>query len=329
MTMHHSHTISCPLLCQLHLYQRLESQDVGFSSLFFNAVVQMLTWLENSAVETGPLHSLLKSLAAQYSHKHRITDVRTGFLHLAEALAYRRDSEVAVRGIFASLRAGEKCNAEPELIRKVLQGLVEVKSPYLEELLSPYLEELLSLLMTMGTETGTPGHTAGPLAMVIPLLLQETEERGAKIEVDSKITESKKPGSCSGVLVDWLELLDPEVTSVCSDLQQKLLFAQNKAKSGVSMAPSYRPYLLALLTHHSNWGTLHQCISSLLNKHRNQRLDPSSALDFLWACSHIPHIWQGRDQKTPQKRTEQFVLKLSSEELISLVDLILSESELS
>uniref|UniRef100_A0A9J8CFH4 Integrator complex subunit 1 n=1 Tax=Cyprinus carpio carpio TaxID=630221 RepID=A0A9J8CFH4_CYPCA len=321
MAMHHSHTISCPLLRQLHLYQRLVSQDVGFSSLFFNAVVQMLTWLENSAVETGPLHSLLKSLAAQYSHKHRITDVRTGFLHLAEALAYRRDSEVAVRGIFASLRAGEKCNAEPELIRKVLQGLMEVKSPY--------LEELLSLLMTIGTETGTPGHTAGPVAMVISLLLQETEERGVKIEVDSKITESKKPGSCSGLLVDWLELLDPEVTSVCSDLQQKLLFAQNKAKSGVSVAPSYRPYLLALLTHQSNWSTLHHCISSLLNKHRNQRLDPTSALDFLWACSHIPRIWQGRDQKTPQKRTEQFVLKLSSEELISLVDLILSESELS
>ncbi|XP_043089819.1 integrator complex subunit 1 [Puntigrus tetrazona] len=321
MAMHHSHTISCPLLRQLHLYQRLVSQDVGFSSLFFNAVVQMLTWLENSAVETGPLHSLLKSLAAQYSHKHRITDVRTGFLHLAEALAYRRDSEVAVRGIIASLRAGEKCNSEPELIRKVLQGLMEVKSPY--------LEELLSLLMTIGTESGTTGNTAGPVAMVISLLLQETEERGVKIEVDSKITESKKPGSCSGLLVDWLELLDPEVTSVCSELQQKLLFAQNKAKSGVSVAPSYRPYLLALLTHQSNWSTLHQCISSLLNKHRDQRLDPTSALDFLWACSHIPRIWQGRDQKTPQKRTEQFVLKLSSEELISLVDLILSESELS
>ncbi|XP_003198200.3 integrator complex subunit 1 [Danio rerio] len=322
MAMHHSHTISCPLLRQLHLYQRSVSQDVGFSSLFFNAVVQMLTWLENSAVDTGPLHSLLKSLAAQYSHKHRITDVRTGFLHLAEALAYRRDSEVAVRGIIASLRAGEKCNAEPELIRKVLQGLMEVKSPY--------LEELLSLLMSIGTETGSPGSTAGPVAMVISLLLQETEERGVKVELDSKITESKKPGSCSGLLVDWLELLDPEVTSVCSDLQQKLLFAQNKAKSsGVSVAPSYRPYLLALLTHQSNWSTLHQCISSLLNKHREQRLDPTSALDFLWACSHIPRIWQGRDQKTPQKRTEQFVLKLSSEELISLVDLILSESELS
>uniref|UniRef100_A0A8C2E7F4 Integrator complex subunit 1 n=1 Tax=Cyprinus carpio TaxID=7962 RepID=A0A8C2E7F4_CYPCA len=289
MAMHHSHTISCPLLRQLHLYQRLVSQDVGFSSLFFNAVVQMSTWSENSAVETGPLHSLLKSLAAQYSHKHRITDVRTGFLHLAEALAYRRDSEVAVRGIFASLRAGEKCNAEPELIRKVLQGLMEVKSPY--------LEELLSLLMTIGTETGTPGHTAGPVAMVISLLLQETEERG-KFCFKTNVAKMEEI------------LLEP-------------------AKSGVSVAPSYRPYLLALLTHQSNWSTLHHCISSLLNKHRNQRLDPTSALDFLWACSHIPRIWQGRDQKTPQKRTEQFVLKLSSEELISLVDLILSESELS
>ncbi len=61
----------------------------------------------------------------------------------------------------------------------VLQGLMEVKSPY--------LEELLSLLMTIGTETGTTGNTAGPVAMVISLLLQETEEQGVKIEVDSKM----------------------------------------------------------------------------------------------------------------------------------------------
>ncbi|XP_072532490.1 integrator complex subunit 1 isoform X2 [Salminus brasiliensis] len=323
MAMHHSHALSCPLLRQLHLYQRLMSQDVAFASLFFKVIMQMLTWLESSAVEAGPLNTLLKSLAAQYSHKHRITDVRTGFLHLGEALAYRRDAEVAVRGIIASLKAGERCNAEPELVIKVLQGLMEVKSPY--------LEELLSLLMTAGTETGAPGNTANLVAMVISLLLQETEERGVKMETDSKVSlEAKRPGSSSGLLVDWLELLDPEVTSVCSDLQQKLLFSLNKGKAGgVCVAPSYRPYLLALLTHQSNWSTLHQCISSLLNRPREHRVDPSSALDFLWACSHIPRIWQGRDQKTPQKRTEKFVLKLTSDELISLVDLILCESELS
>uniref|UniRef100_A0A8B9LSR4 Integrator complex subunit 1 n=1 Tax=Astyanax mexicanus TaxID=7994 RepID=A0A8B9LSR4_ASTMX len=323
LAMHQSHAISCPLLRQLHLYQRLMSQDVAFASLFFKVLMQMLTWLESSTVEPGPLNTLLKSLAAQFSHKHRITDVRSGFLHLAEALAYRRDSEVPVRGVIASLKAGERCNAEPELIIKVLQGLMEMKSPY--------LEELLSLLMTAGTETGAPGSTASLVAMLISLLLQETEERGVKVEAESKVSsEGKRTGSSSGLLVDWLELLDPEVTSVCSDLQQKLLFSLNKSKAGgVCVAPSYRPYLLALLTHQSNWSTLHQCISSLLNRPREHRVDPSSALDFLWACSHIPRIWQGRDQKTPQKRTEKFVLKLSADELISLVDLILCESELS
>uniref|UniRef100_A0A4W5KXU0 Integrator complex subunit 1 n=1 Tax=Hucho hucho TaxID=62062 RepID=A0A4W5KXU0_9TELE len=317
MAMNRSHALSCPMLRQLHLYQRLVSQDVAFSSLFFKAVMEMMTWLENPAVEAGPLRALLKSFAGQYSQKHRLTDVRTGFLHLAEALAYRRDSEVAVRAIIATLKAGDGCNAEPELIGKVLQGLVEGKSPY--------LEELLALLMTIGTETGTGSTTAGPVAMVIALLLQETEEQAVKMEVDTNnSSEVTKTGSSSGLLVDWLGLLDPEVTSVCPDLQRKLLFALNKSKG----TPSYRPYLLALLTHQSNWTTLHQCISALLSKQQDQRLDPSSALDFLWACSHIPRIWQGRDQKTPQKQTDTFVLRLNPEELISLVDLIMSESEL-
>lgn len=36
--------------------------------------MQMLTWLESSALEAGLLSNLLKSLVAQYSHKHCITD---------------------------------------------------------------------------------------------------------------------------------------------------------------------------------------------------------------------------------------------------------------
>lgn len=312
MSMHRYHALSCPLMRQLHLYQRLVSQDIAFSSLFLKVSVEMLIWLDNPTVEPGPLKTLLKSYAGQNSHKHMHTDVRTGCLHLAEALAYRRETEVPVRAIIAMLKSGERCNAEAELVGKVLKGLMEVKSPY--------LEELLSLLMTVGTQSGT----AGPVAMVISLLLQESEERAVKKEPDSNNSEIIKSGLNSGLLVDWLEHLDPEVTSVCPDLQQKLLFALNKARG----TPAYRPYLLALLTHQSNWSTLLQCISALLSKHRDYKLDPSSALDFLWACSHIPRIWQGRDQKIPQKKTEKFVLRLTSEELISLVDMILSESEL-
>lgn len=48
--------------------------------------------------------------------------VRTGFIHLAEALAYRRDPEVPLRAVMAMLKAGERCNAEPELIGKGMNG---------------------------------------------------------------------------------------------------------------------------------------------------------------------------------------------------------------
>uniref|UniRef100_A0A8C4SG15 Integrator complex subunit 1 n=1 Tax=Erpetoichthys calabaricus TaxID=27687 RepID=A0A8C4SG15_ERPCA len=314
IAMHRNHVMSCPLMRQLYQYQRCVPQDMAFSSLFFKAIMQMLSWLENPVSEAGPLRTMLKAFAAQYSLKHRLSDVRSGFLHLAETLLYRRDSDVAVRNIIASLKSGERCNAEPELIGKVLHGLIEAKSPY--------VEELLSLLLTIGMET----QLKHPVTMVNSFLLQEGEDVHCKVETDSNSVELSKMVSASGLFIDWLELLDPEVASLCPEMQLRLLFAWSKGKGNMQ---SYRPYLLALLTHQSNWSTLHQCIRILLSKQRELRLDPSSSLDFLWACIHIPRIWQGRDQKTPQKRTEEFVLRLKPPELISLVDLILLESEMS
>lgn len=41
-------------------------------------------------------------------------------------------------------------------------------------------------------------------------------------------TESVRLGPASGLLVDWLETLDPEVVSSCPDLQRKLLFSRRK-----------------------------------------------------------------------------------------------------
>lgn len=35
-------------------------------------------------------------------------------------------------------------------------------------------------------------------------------------------------GPSSGLLVDWLEMLDPEVVSSCPDLQRRLLFSRKK-----------------------------------------------------------------------------------------------------
>ncbi|GCC27602.1 integrator complex subunit 1 [Chiloscyllium punctatum] len=323
LSMNRNHVIACPLMRQLHLYQKCVPENCAAESLFYNVVMQMRTWLENPAVEESPLRALLKSLATQCSLKHRMGDVRAGFRHLAEQLTYRQDQELidsAVQGIISALKAGEKCNVEPELKARVLKGLIEIQSPY--------LEELLTLVLTANSETDTKQVGSDPVALITMLLQQEGEESAVKMEIDNDSAERLKPVSASGLFIDWFELLDPEVISSCPDQQLKLLFADHKitGQPGLQLL-SFRPYLLAVLIHQSNWTTLHQCISILLSKHGELRLDPTACLDFLSACVHIPRIWQGRDQRTPQKHTKEYVLRLKKAELISMVDIILSESE--
>lgn len=73
--------------------------------------------------------------------------------------------------------------------------------------------------------------------------------------------------STAGLMVDWLELLDPEIIQACPDMQQQLLFAKQQLPSDQlrkSNHVSGQPYLLALLTHKTNWPMLHRCISRVL-----------------------------------------------------------------
>ncbi|XP_061258356.1 integrator complex subunit 1 isoform X2 [Bos javanicus] len=321
LAMHRSHVLACPLMRQLCQYQRCAPQDTGFSSLFLKVLMQALQWLDGPSVEAGPLQAQLRLFAAQCSARRRISNVRSGFLHLVEALTFRGDPEAVsstVRAIVATLKSGEQCDVEPELISKVLRSLIEARSPHLEELLAALFS----------TASAVP--PSGPVAVVSSLLLPEKEEPLApgKQEADSCSQEAMLLGPCSGLLVDWLEMLDPEVVGSCPDLQQRLLFSRGKGKGHPGpQVPSFRPYLLALLTHQSSWSTLHQCIRILLGRGREQRFDPSASLDFLWACIHVPRIWQGRDQRTPQKRREELVLRVQPAELVGLVELILAEAE--
>ncbi|XP_026560396.1 integrator complex subunit 1 [Pseudonaja textilis] len=299
-------------------HRRHAPQDEAFSSLFFKVLMQMLQWLESPGVEDSLLRTQLKSFAVQFSSQHRISDAQVGFLHLADALAFCHNSEVigsTVRAIVSTLKSSKRWNVDPELVSKVLEGLTKTRSPY--------LEELLVTLFSVATEMTPHFPTSGPISVVTSLLLQCRQESCLKKEAENSSVES-----ASGLFIDWLELLDPEVVSSCPDLQQKLLFSRDKGKDSSESEPlSFRPYLLALLTHQSSWTTLHCCIRTLLCRSQECSFDPTASLDFLWACIHMPRIWQGRDQRIPQKRREEFVLRLKSPELLSLVELILAESE--
>ncbi|KAK2116544.1 Integrator complex subunit 1 [Saguinus oedipus] len=323
MSMHRSHFLACPLMRQLSQYQCCVPQDTGFSSLFLKVLLQMLQWLDSPSVEGGPLRAQLRLLASQASAGCRLSDVRGGLLRLAEALAFHQDLEVissTIRAVIATLRSGEQCSVEPELISKVLRGLIEVQSPH--------LEELLRALFSAIPDAAAPFPASKPVVVVSSLLLQEEEPLAAgKPGADSGSLEAVRLGPSSGLLVDWLEMLDPEVVSSCPDLQQRLLFSRRKGK-GQAQVLSFRPYLLALFTHQSSWPTLHQCIRVLLGKSREQRwAPPRPRLGCVRTGLHQNSPSASSDGCPLQKRREELVLRVQGPELISLVELILAEAE--
>ncbi len=75
--------------------------------------------------------------------------------------------------------------------------------------------------------------------------------------------------STQRLLVDWLCLLDPELITSYPTAQQTLLFgASGQSERTESSTRSCQAYLLALLTHQSNWTSLHNCVTLLL-KHKS------------------------------------------------------------
>lgn len=73
--------------------------------------------------------------------------------------------------------------------------------------------------------------------------------------------------SMAVLLVDWLEILQPEIVNFTQEIDQQLLFAKDLLHdTDVKMECDSRPYLLALLTHQSSWKTLNSCVNCLMNR---------------------------------------------------------------
>ncbi|KAH9505267.1 Integrator complex subunit 1 [Bulinus truncatus] len=174
--------------------------------------------------------------------------------------------------------------------------------------------------------------------MMDTLLTQGRSTEGTKLAchvLADDYSLSMTPSSAI-LFVDWLSYLDPEIVQSCPELQEKLLFARkltSSRTSGVSSemqamrsVPSHA-HLLALLTHQTSWETLTQCLSRLLQPVKVEMLDPTAVLDFVWACGHVPKIWQGREKRTQEVEEKEDVLGLTQKQMCTVVDLILNEAE--
>ena len=118
----------------------------------------------------------------------------------------------------------------------------------------------------------------------------------------------------AGVLVDWLESLDPELVQTSPELQQKLLFSRcllklsGSGSGGTGSAGrrerSCQPYLLTMLTHQASWASLRKTVDCVLKSY-NPSFDAAAVLDFLSACVDVPKLWHGRAKHQPKHETQQ------------------------
>ncbi|KAF7414832.1 hypothetical protein HZH68_003321 [Vespula germanica] len=135
--------------------------------------------------------------------------------------------------------------------------------------------------------------------------------------------------SRTGLLIDWLASVEPELIDTCPNLQMKLLFGKTKVHvkmdNNTLSLHSCRPYLLTLLTHRASWTTLYKCVGHLLDKY-DDGYDPSAVLDFLWALTCNPKLWQGRDKFTPKHYVPENILLLQKEQLLNLVAYVVAEA---
>ena len=115
---------------------------------------------------------------------------------------------------------------------------------------------------------------------------------------------------CSGMFMDWLQVLSPELSCF-------KMFLGTKKKVPVSL----QRYILNMICSSCGWDTLHECINSLLLSD-DSGFDESLILDFLQGCCNNERIWQGANSK---RGTSKGSLKLSSDQLWRLCVLIMSE----
>ncbi|XP_014467728.1 PREDICTED: integrator complex subunit 1 isoform X2 [Dinoponera quadriceps] len=152
-------------------------------------------------------------------------------------------------------------------------------------------------------------------------------EAMAKLLVSDSNEGALKPRT--GLLIDWLASVEPELIGACPNLQMKLLFGKTKVQvvldGNTVSSHSCRPYLLTLLTHRASWTTLYKCVQHLLSK-CDDGYDPTAVLDFLWALTCNPKLWQGRDKFTPKHYVPENILLLEEQQLLHLVAYIVAEA---
>ncbi|KAK3862242.1 hypothetical protein Pcinc_031873 [Petrolisthes cinctipes] len=149
----------------------------------------------------------------------------------------------------------------------------------------------------------------------------------SSVSVKHDVGTEEGPSAPTALLLDWLQVLDPELEKGSEQLQHILLFKKRggneRKEGGYSQA-----YLLAAFTHQARWDTLEHCVRTLLHVH-NPTLDPAAVLGFVWAVLHVPKLWQGRERRTPRHAPQETLLSFTAAEVVHLSQYMIAECQAS
>ncbi|XP_071797108.1 integrator complex subunit 1-like isoform X1 [Asterias amurensis] len=314
---------SCPLF-KLLLTREIQLEKYGSPSKF-PAVVQLL--YETLPMKEGLFAHTLTRCQKKLFGQHVDIDVKQELINIADP--NNQDTNKSIEQVITSLTHRDS-TADEQLLEKACKQLLDSDPSQ--------LEKVLKTCMTLGHGRKTPSQSSsGKVEMLTRLLVHQQSKQATQSGTQSP-SQPQLLASTSGLLIDWLALLDPEVCQACPDLQQQAMFAQITPRNEKSQQVEGEgvegerkmvgsAYLLALMTHQANWGTLHRCINKLLNGENTHSLSAPSVLDFLWACIHMPKIWQGRDIRASKRHSEENVLCLGPDQTCVLADYIIQEAE--
>lgn len=149
--------------------------------------------------------------------------------------------------------------------------LKKANSPLFEDFIKTIITTLISARSRKDSESATAIWTPQqslPLKTCSEVLVQLLKEFEGM--------DPSRGNLSSGLLVDWYEILDPEVVQVHPLLQRQLLFQDRVSMpswdrsltSHEERSPS--TYLLGSLTHQACWETLQDCLDWLLGHDREE-----------------------------------------------------------
>lgn len=136
-----------------------------------------------------------------------------------------------------------------------------------------------------------------------------------KTMADMLLKEDDSDRLKSGIIIDWLQKIDPELKEVDLEMRQKLLFNRN-------------PHLLTIFSHLADWPHLKATIDGILSVSNVEDFEAKSVLDFLSTCIFLKMQWQCNDKHKPKHDSgPQDELTLSEDQVEAILNYVLCEAD--